>query len=92
MTAIPYFDAHCDTITRFKSLRRCDSTHLDLERLSAYAPSAQVTAIFAPPGKDTEADFQRLVARSKPRRKRARLRWSWRWRAPRCWAAALRAC
>jgi len=62
MTGIPYFDAHCDTITRFKSLRRCESTHLDLERISAYAPSAQVTAIFAPPGKDTEADFARLLA------------------------------
>ena len=62
MTGIPYFDAHCDTITRFKSFRRCDSTQLDLERLSAYAPSAQVTAIFAPPGKDTEEDFARLLA------------------------------
>ena len=59
---IPYFDAHCDTITRFKPLRSCDSTHLDLERLSAWSPSAQVTAIFAPPGKDTEEDFARLLA------------------------------
>ena len=59
---IPYFDAHCDTITRGKPFRRCDSTHLDLERISVYAPSAQVTAIFAPPGRDTEADFDRLAS------------------------------
>ncbi len=61
MTAIPYFDAHCDTITRGKPFRRCEDTQLDLERISAYAPAAQVTAIFAPPGKDTEADFDRLA-------------------------------
>ena len=55
--SVPYFDAHCDTITRFKPMRRCESTQLDLERLHAWAPAAQVTAIFAPPGKDTPEDF-----------------------------------
>ena len=59
---VPYFDAHCDTITRFQPFRRSDKTQLDLERLRAWSPSAQVTAIFAPPGKDTPEDFDRLLA------------------------------
>ena len=56
---IPYLDAHCDTVTRFKSLRECPDTHLDLKRLSAWSPAGQVTALFAPPGKDTEEEFER---------------------------------
>ncbi len=60
--SVPYFDAHCDTITRGKPFRRCGDLQLDLERLRSWAPSAQVTAIFAPPGKDTPADFERLLS------------------------------
>ncbi len=48
---IPYFDAHCDTALPVyeagKSLYR-NAFHIDLERLSAYAPSVQVFAICAP--------------------------------------------
>lgn len=58
---IPYLDAHCDTVTRFKSLRECPDTHLDLKRLAAWSPAGQVTALFAPPGKDTEEDFARIL-------------------------------
>lgn len=42
--AAPYFDAHCDTITAQGSLRVTNS-HLDLTRLRAYAPCAQVFAV-----------------------------------------------
>ena len=42
---LPYFDAHCDTCTRGQPLRR-NALHIDLERLSAYGPAAQVFAIF----------------------------------------------
>ena len=46
--AIPYFDAHCDTpvelMLRGGSLRE-NGCHLDLARLSAYAPAAQVFAV-----------------------------------------------
>ena len=49
---IPYFDAHCDTGT--KALRsgeglRSNRIHLDLTRLGAYAPAAQVFAVFSRP-------------------------------------------
>lgn len=47
---IPYFDAHCDTISACtldgRSLRK-NPGHLDLERLSVYPRSAQVFALFA---------------------------------------------
>ena len=46
--SIPYFDAHCDTITRGEPLRR-NGCHLDLERLCAYSPCAQVFAIWIAP-------------------------------------------
>ena len=55
--AIPRFDAHCDTLGRPRALRHNPSTHLDLERLSAFAPSAQVFAIFAPPGLDSSDSY-----------------------------------
>lgn len=46
---IPYFDAHCDTIAAIArhggGLLR-NHYHVDLERLSAYAPRAQVFALF----------------------------------------------
>ena len=45
---LPYFDAHCDTAVplhfRGASLRR-NEFHLDLERLRAYGPAAQVFAV-----------------------------------------------
>ena len=51
--SIPYFDAHCDTITRGVALGKNDC-HLDLDRLGHYAPAAQVFAIFIPPDKDAK--------------------------------------
>ena len=39
---IPYFDAHCDTLTKFNSLRQSSRNHIDLLRLHHYAPAAQV--------------------------------------------------
>lgn len=60
--SIPYFDAHCDTGTKAlasgEGLRnnRC---HLDLARLSAYGPAAQVFAVFSrPKGHDWRADYE----------------------------------
>lgn len=44
MMRIPYFDAHCDTITAQDHLRVTNG-HLDLIRLSSYAPSGQIFAI-----------------------------------------------
>lgn len=48
---IPYFDAHCDTALPVyetgKSIYK-NSFHIDIERLSAYAPAAQVFSICAP--------------------------------------------
>lgn len=52
MTGLPYFDAHCDTITaalsRGQRLFR-NGLQLDLERIGKYAPAAQVFAIFTRP-------------------------------------------
>lgn len=62
MAFIPYFDAHCDTLTRGKPLRRCGGLHLDLERLRAFSPAAQLMAIFAPPGHDGEDAFEQTMA------------------------------
>ena len=49
MKSIPYFDGHCDTISRCEKrnrpLRENDG-HLDLTRLRAYARAAQFFAIF----------------------------------------------
>ena len=59
---IPYLDAHCDTVTRGRPIRRCGELHLDLERLRAYGPAGQIMAIFAPPGRDGEDAFERLYA------------------------------
>lgn len=44
MMPVPYFDAHCDTITA-QGYLRVTNGHLDLTRLQAYAPCAQVFAI-----------------------------------------------
>ncbi len=57
---IPLFDAHCDTITaaarRGEGLR-INSCQLDLQRLSAYAPCAQVFAIFLRPEGEPPGSF-----------------------------------
>ncbi len=48
---IPYFDAHCDTALPVyelgKSIYR-NNFHIDIERLSAYAPCVQVFSVCAP--------------------------------------------
>lgn len=44
--SIPYFDAHCDTITVCPELRS-NTGQVDLLRLSHYAPAAQIFAICA---------------------------------------------
>lgn len=41
---IPYFDAHCDTVTAWDSIEE-NPGELDARRLSAFAPSAQIFAI-----------------------------------------------
>ena len=49
MHYIPYFDAHCDTLSRCIAQGWDlyeNPGHLDLKRLSAYAPVGQVFAIF----------------------------------------------
>lgn len=46
--SIPLFDCHCDTIveaSRIGAGLRSNTLHLDLERLSRYAPCAQVFAV-----------------------------------------------
>ena len=66
---IPYFDAHCDTglyvHTKGVSLLENDM-HVDLRRLSGYAPCAQVFALCAHQGEDmvsvTEAALAALVS------------------------------
>ncbi len=64
MHRIPYFDAHCDTLFRCletgESLRR-NGGHVDLERLSAYAPMGQIFALFAVSKGKTTAECMALV-------------------------------
>jgi len=62
---IPYFDAHCDTITRFRSLRYSGHTQLDLDRLVCFTPGAQVMALFASPHIDGPVRFRRLMGIAK---------------------------
>lgn len=62
--SVPLFDAHCDSITRPGSLAK-NRGQLDLQRLGAYAPAAQVFAVFSPPPLDTPAVFSRLLKRAK---------------------------
>ena len=56
--AIPRIDAHCDTLSRPRTLRHNNKSQLDLDRLCAFAPSAQFFAIFASPGLDTPATYR----------------------------------
>ena len=49
MKGIPYFDGHCDTVSRCEKLGRPlreNDGHLDLTRLRAYAKAAQFFAIY----------------------------------------------
>lgn len=49
MKRIPYFDGHCDTVSRCEKLDRPlreNDGHLDLTRLRAYAKAAQVFALY----------------------------------------------
>ncbi len=49
MEPIPYFDAHCDTLSRCAAEGRDlweNPGHLDLRRLSAYRPMGQVFALY----------------------------------------------
>ena len=45
--AVPYFDAHCDTIVASEYLR-VNAGQLDLTHLSAYRPAAQIFAVCTP--------------------------------------------
>ena len=60
--SVPYFDAHCDTGTaalRSGEGLRSNRAHLDLTRLAAYSPAAQVFAVFSrPEGHDWQAGYE----------------------------------
>ena len=76
----PYFDAHCDTLSRCAqegwSLWE-NPGHLDLKRLTAYRPACQVFALYADSGKvPPEARFAALEAQAAVlRREQAAGRW-----------------
>jgi hypothetical protein len=60
----PYVDAHCDTL--FRCLETGEGLmknggHVDLERLSAYAPMGQIFAIFANSKEKSKAECIALV-------------------------------
>ena len=59
---IPYFDAHCDTLSRCRQngwqLER-NPGHLDLERLAAFSPAAQIFALYADSARCTDC-FDRI--------------------------------
>ena len=62
---IPYFDAHCDTILPVHyggRALRSNGCHLDLERLSAYAPCGQVFAVCAVHGPGMVSETEKLIA------------------------------
>lgn len=62
--SIPYFDAHCDTAVPVHysggSLRK-NGFHIDLERLGAYAPCAQVFSICVRHGADMVVETDRVL-------------------------------
>ena len=61
---IPYFDAHCDTVSACaregRSLRK-NSGHLDLERLSAFESPGQIFALWADGGDMAECRRQHAL-------------------------------
>ena len=61
---IPYFDAHCDTPVpvHFRNGKLYENRfHLDLKRLSAYAPCAQVFAVCVNHGPDMAEETERVI-------------------------------
>lgn len=71
MWNIPYFDAHCDTISmrcvrENESLRRNDG-QLDLTRLHEFATAGQLFAIFVPSGQFSREELWNLVCRQHQR-------------------------
>lgn len=56
------FDTHCDTITKPMPLRR-NAGHLDLERLAAYSPSAQVFAVWSLPAFEGPVAYSAIIRR-----------------------------
>ena len=61
---IPYFDAHCDTPVpvHFEGGRLYENRcHLDLKRLAAYAPCAQVFSLCVNPGPEMAAETDRVL-------------------------------
>lgn len=61
---IPYFDAHCDTPVPVHFERGSlyeNRYHLDLKRLSAYAPCAQVFSICVNRGPDMTGETERVL-------------------------------
>ena len=62
---IPYFDAHCDTPVPVHFERGSlyeNKYHLDLNRLSAYAPCAQVFSICVNRGPDMTGETERVLS------------------------------
>ena len=61
---IPYFDAHCDTpvpVHFFNGRLYENRFHLDLKRLSAYAPCAQVFAVCVNHGPDMVRETENVI-------------------------------
>ena len=61
---IPYFDAHCDTpVPVHFALGNLNENryHLDLKRLAAYAPCAQVFSLCVEPGPDMAGETDRVL-------------------------------
>lgn len=55
---IPYFDAHCDTVVANRSIEK-NGGHLDLERLSRFAPCGQIFAVCCP--EDMPAGYEKYL-------------------------------
>lgn len=68
MWNIPYFDAHCDTISRknLQTLRRYEG-QLDLSRLHDFATAGQIFAIFAPSGHFKPEELYSITRRQRQR-------------------------
>ncbi len=61
MASIPYFDAHCDTVSaclRSGASLRKNKGHLDLARLRGFSPAAQIFALYADGGDFAECRRQ----------------------------------
>ena len=63
---IPYFDAHCDTLSVLHSRGAewslgANAAQVDIDRLSAYSPAAQVFAIWGGHYEEKLALLRRLA-------------------------------